>query len=457
MFGIGRELKRLFGAERLSRPQDGLTGGDAALLELLDLKLLMDEARAADVAAGRVGARDRAQRRLQAAMVWREAARRTGDPVALRKAAATAEAAATAFEADRRMEGWARARGEQAWCALLGAELFGDHGLNAAAEVAFKDARAAVRGGLAAVLADLGLAVVAARRDLSTGDADVARAVAAKFDAPIAGLDALARRITVARIWAADARLIRADVLCGFGARLQDEALLKSAVDDAAAAARKVNEHYEPLTCARAEILRAQALNLWGEAAGDLEVVTAAAAVAAEALDQSARDVSPFDWARAQLTLAQVLQTLGEAAADRHSLEQAITAYDRADQALKEAPATTLRGLCAGARAVCLARMAEMTGDLAVLDIAEAAMKTELANTPAGRDPVAWALAQLHLARLYEARVEITGKDQGRRAAAVLALDSALDVFAEEGQHALSRMAYEVLERISADAPSTAV
>ena len=455
MFGIGRELKRLFGGDRLHRPHDGLTGGDASLLELLDLNLLLDEARAADVAAGRVGARDAAARRLQTAAVWREAARRTGDPVRLRKAAAAAETAAAAFESARRMDAWAKARCEQAWCGLMGAELFGDQGLNAAAEVAFREARAAVRGGLTGALADLGLVTVAARQELSTGDAETARAVAARFDAPIAALDMLARRTTVARIWAADARLIRADLLCGFGARLQDEALLKLAVEDAAAAGRRVSETYEPLTSARAEILRAQALNLWGEATGDLEVVNAAAAVATAAIEQASRDLSPMDWARAQLSLAQVLETLGEAAVEVKSLEQAVTAYDRAYQVLKDAPATALRGLCAGARAVCLARTAELSGDLAGLDAAEAAMKIELTHLRPSRDPVTWALAQLHLARLYEARLNITGKDGGRRAAAVLAIDSALDVFAEHGQHALSALAYEALDRISADAPHT--
>ena len=48
---------------------------------------------------------------------------------------------AGAQEEARRPEGWDRARCEQAYCALLGAELFGETGLNAAAEVAFKEAR----------------------------------------------------------------------------------------------------------------------------------------------------------------------------------------------------------------------------------------------------------------------------------------------------------------------------
>ena len=141
MFELGRELKRFFAADRGKAPADGLTGGDTSLLELLDSQLLAQEAKAADVAAGRISAKDKPRRRLEAAIVWREVARRTGDPVALRKAAAGAETAAAGFEATHRKDGWARARCEQAFCALLGAEIFGDPGLNAAAEVAFKEAR----------------------------------------------------------------------------------------------------------------------------------------------------------------------------------------------------------------------------------------------------------------------------------------------------------------------------
>ncbi len=56
MFEFGREFRRLFKPESF---KDGLTGGDASLLELLDLDLLRVEGRAADVAAGRISAKDR--------------------------------------------------------------------------------------------------------------------------------------------------------------------------------------------------------------------------------------------------------------------------------------------------------------------------------------------------------------------------------------------------------------
>lgn len=448
MFELGREFFRRLTPERLKVAQDGLTGGDASLLELLDLNLLTQEGKAADVAAGRIGAKDRAQKRLEAAVVWREVARRTGDAALLRKAAQSAEAAAAAFEAGRRWEGWARARSAQAGCAMLGAELFGDPGLDAAAEVAFRDARGAARGGLSQPIADIGLALVEARRLVVRGDAEDARAAFARFAPPIAALEALSRRANPARVLAAEARISRADLICGWAARLKDESLFRAALDDAAAAAARLDPAYEPLTWARAEVLRGQTLTLWGEMLGDVDMVAAGATALAAALDQLSRDHSPLDWARAQVALGQALQGLGEASAEPRAYEQAVTCYDRASLVLKDLAGSPLRGLAAGARAVCLARQAEITGDLAVLDVAEAAMKTELVALQARKDPVGWALAQLHLARLYEARLDITGQDGGRRAAAVTALEVALDVFAEQGLASLSRLAADALERL---------
>jgi tetratricopeptide (TPR) repeat protein len=448
MFELGRELKRLLGAEPAFGSGEGLTGGDGSLLELLDVNLLVQEGKTADGAAGRIGTKDKSERRIEAAFIWREAARRTGDVVYLRKAAATAEAASACAEPGRRPDLWARARCEQAFCALAGAELFGDLGLNAAAEVAFREARANARGALALAQADVGLAVVAAREILSRASAEEVRGLAERFTAPIAALEMQSRRTPAARTLAAEARLMRADLLCASGARLKDERFAKSAIDDAVAAAARLNPDYEPLTWARAEVMRGQALTLWGELTGDVEAVAGAAAVLAQALEQLPREHSPLDWARTQLALAETLQVLGEACADGHAFEQAVTCYDRANLVLKTIPAMPLRGLAASARAVCLARSAEVTGDLAVLDVAEAAMKIELSTLQARRDPVGWAVAQLHLARLYEARIDLTGRDRGQRAAAIVALEAAGDVFADEGLRSLTIMASDALDRL---------
>jgi hypothetical protein len=170
----------------------------------------------------------------------------------------------------------------------------------------------------------------------------------------------------------------------------------------------------------------------------------------ADGLEDQPRDHSPLDWARGQAALALALQTLGEAGLSEQAFEKAVTGFDRAAMVLKHAPGLALRAVVASNRAVCLARCAELTGDLTILDAAEIAFKSELAAAPHRRDPVAWALLQVHLGRLYEARLEITGRDQGERAAAAIAFDAALDVFADEGLRSLADVAAQGLERLRA-------
>ena len=183
-----------------------------------------------------------------------------------------------------------------------------------------------------------------------------------------------------------------------------------------------------------------------------MDALAAGAGALALALDNLTRDHSPLDWARTQVALAQALQALGEASSDARAFEHAVSCYDRAGIVLRNAATLPLRGVAASARAMCLARSAEITGDASVLDVAEAAMKIELASLSPRRDPVGWALAQLHLARLYEARMAMTGREAGERAAALMALDAALDVFADHGMRSLTILATEAIGRLSARA-----
>ena len=298
-------------------------------------------------------------------------------------------------------------------------------------------------------LADVGLIAIECRRELDRADAAQVWALVGRFNQPISSLDNIAKRVPAARALAAEARLIRADLLSAWGARLKDADLLDAAALEAGAAADRLDEAYEPLTWVRAKILHGQALALRGEAIGDVDSLAAGAGALALALDNLTREHSPLDWARTQVVLAQALQALGEASTDWRAFEHAVSCYDRAGLVLKDSPSLPLRGVAAGARAVCLARSAEITGDAAVLDAAEVAMKIELAALSPNRDPVGWALAQLHLARLYEARLGMTGHDRGERGAALIALDAALDVFAEHGQRSLSVLANDAMERLT--------
>lgn len=448
MFEFGRDLRRLFGEGPATACQDGLTGGDAALLELLDLRLLAAEAKAADVAAGRISVKDRPARLLEAAIVWREVARRSGDATALRKAAATAEAAANAFEAERRIAGLARARVEQGLNAMLGAELFGDEGLNAAAERVLLDAAAAE--GVGAALGRAALAGLAGRRALTNGSMEAALSAFERYEAPLSALDAAGKASGAVRLAAAEHRAVRAEILLGCAARLKDRALADCAATDLKDVVAGLDPTYEPLAYGRIEALRGSILSLQGELSGDVALLAEAVDVMAGALEHVVRDHSPLDWARIQAALGAALQSLGEAGECERAFEQAVTCFDRALVVLKHQPALSLRAVAANARAACLSRSAELTGDLAVLDAAEAAFKTELIGLEAGREPVAWAVAQVNLARVYQARAQITGRDEGQRAAAALALEAALEVFAEHGLRSLSDMAARGLETLQA-------
>ncbi|GGL08559.1 MULTISPECIES: hypothetical protein [Caulobacter] len=452
MFDFGRDLKRLFGVDaaapaRAAAHRDGLTGGDTSLLELLDLRLLVNEARSADVAAGRIGAKDRGHRLLEAAVVWRELARRSGDAAALRKGAAQAEAAAKVFEAEHKLESLAAARCEQATLAVLGADLFGDEGLHAAAGATLTLAKTAP--GHRCAMVEALLAGLQGRVALGENDLDRALAAAEAFEAPLRGLSA-ARRVKggASRLLLADQRAARVELLLACAARLKDRALTEVALAEAKEAESGLDPDFEPLAWSRLESLRGTALVQLGELDGEINFIADGVEALAQALEPVTADHSPMDWARAQAALGAGLQAMGEATTSERCFERAVTCYDRASHILKTQPALALRAVVANNRALSLARCAELTADLAVLDAAEMAFKAELAATPGSRDPAAWAVTQMNLARLYEARVEITGRDDGRLDRAATALASAFDIFAELGLRSLTDLAAQGLQRV---------
>ncbi|MBV9995064.1 MAG: hypothetical protein JO127_07615 [Caulobacteraceae bacterium] len=448
MFEFGRELRRLFGGVRAGPAKDGLCGGDASLLELLDLEMLRGEAKAAEVAAGRIGARDRPRRMLESAVIWRELARRTGDAVALKRAAASAARAAEAFDRSRRPQGWGRARLEQACCALLGAELFGDEALETAAERAAEAARAS--DGAVGLLAQQALAQIRGRRAARAGGLTAVRLAARAFNEPIATLEAAGRRQTALKLAAAEGRIARADMLVCAGLRLKEETLIRAAIGDLAAAGERLDGAYEPLALARAQLARAGARGSLAELTGDVAALVSAVGDLAAALDRLGREHSPLDWARGQILLAQALSQLGEATEAEAAFDKAIAAYDRAALVLQGAPGLHLRAEAATGRGVALARSAELSGDRGRLDAAEAAFKAELAGGLHHKDPVGWAVLQVQLGQVYAARLALSGRDRGERAAAALAFSTALDVFGEEGLRSFAAIAADGLARLGA-------
>ena len=167
------------------------------------------------------------------------------------------------------------------------------------------------------------------------------------------------------------------------------------------------------------------------------------------AIDQVTPDHSPLDWARLQYALAHALQALGEGSETDRAFEHALSCYQRALWVIRDQPALALRAVLSQDQARCLARRAELAAEPELLDDAVIFLLQDLQNIHPSRDPVAWAIAQVNLAQLYMARQELYGGDKDR-AAAALALASAIEVFGEHGLRSLIDQATEVLEAIEA-------
>ncbi|HET9160759.1 MAG TPA: hypothetical protein VFN88_09105 [Caulobacteraceae bacterium] len=450
MFDIGREFRRLFKPQgAFAPPRDGLTGGDAALLELLDLDMLKSEAKAADVAAGRVGVKDRGERCLQQCAVWRELARRTGDAEALRKAALCAEQAQIQFLKQKRLKGMAIARLEQGRCAVLGAELFGDEGLNAAADVALGEAAETGDKALAASAA-LTRARIEVMNAIAQADAERTFLALANCErlAPVPGG---ARTDRAGRLDAAKARADVAEAICAAGERFSDERLVERAIAMLSVLTQGLDAAYEPLTWARAGLLRGRALVVLGELTGEAGQIVEAVSQLTEVIDTVSRDHSPLDWAAAQLELARALEALS-IAADAGAIERAVNAYDRALLVLKRRPDLRQRAAAGINRALAVARRAEASPDRHAMDEAEANFRCELASADPAHDPAWWAVCQVALARIYEVRLA-RFSDRLARQRALFALTEALEVFSVQGLRELADVAVSAMDRLQARRP----
>jgi hypothetical protein len=435
MFEIGRELKRFF---QPAPPRDGLSLGDAALLELLDLDLLAAEAKASDVASGRIGERDKPRRLIESSGVWLELARRSGDVAALRKAAACAEQAGRLAKDEGRPQLEAQALCAQARAGLTGADLFAEDGLHAAADHLLK--HAAETPEVQALRA-----VVAARLALGAAD-PVPLHVAARDLAAV--LDD--RRLRLADTLRVGLRLEQAEFLTGAGARLADPALIGEALGILAGLISALDGAYNPILLARAQELRALALIKLAEMRADAAAALGALDALETALELIAPGHSPMDWARLQHGRGLAQAALAEAGEDERAFLKALQAFGQALGVVGKHQHLALRAVVVQDRVACLVRRAEARGDLYALDEAEAALRSELAALKSPPDPIAWAVFQLNLARIYEAQAEARGRDRGEHARAAEALLAALDVFSEHGLRSLADLAATDLERLRA-------
>ncbi|HEX7799727.1 MAG TPA: hypothetical protein VF402_05215 [Asticcacaulis sp.] len=444
MFEFGRELRRIF------RQHDRIDA-DASLYELMNLQMLIAQGRQFDIEGGRVSTRDRFTPYIQAALIWREYARRTGDPVAVRRAAASAENAGKAAQSAQEA---AQAALEQALTCLLSHDLFETGDLLSSAEDLLATGRAATPGdeSLRARYnrAEAQLAMRLAVRQGVGEDLELAMLAMSHIDRAVERADqrVLKTHAGADKIEAALARLMRADLLMLVGMDRGDASLMAAVIKDFEALRARLDPAYAPVTHARVTLRLAQAHIGRGEIEGRPEAVSEGVALLSR--DDAIFDYehAPLDWVAHQQALAAGLQVLGELTLNADLHEKAMAVYDLAlKRPLQKG--LSMRARLIEARAACLTRHAESQGSLKALDVAEAAFKTELRAIRAHDDPVAWAILQWQLARIYVARGEISGFMM-ERAEAAYALEAALDIFREQGLDAMMATASALQDSIRA-------
>ncbi len=419
-------------------------------MQLLPLMALRAEAAASGLAAHRAAKAEAARLFLTHAAVLREIARRTGEIDTLGRAASAVLRARDLAADDRRRS--AQTLIAHAEVLMLGAALFGDREaadvaarrLTEAAALPLDPATHARRDALAAVLT--------ARHADAAGDAG-GKAASEALSSAAKVLAALAALGKLDDSEAHDLVCDHAELSISAGQAAKDRVRLEQAVRMLEDLEPELDPAYRPLTWARVRTLRAQAMAAVGDLAGDAALIADASSLLAEVREDIPMEHSPLDMARANHALGLVLQSLGEACEEEALFDRAGAAFALALTAVEGAPLLPFRSILAHDGAACLARRAERRGDLASLERAEAAFRDALKTRSAAADPLAWAVTQVALARIYEAEADLRG-DTGERADAAFALASALDVFAEKGLRSLSDVALTALERVKANSPA---
>ncbi|MFT4074289.1 MAG: hypothetical protein QM647_02075 [Asticcacaulis sp.] len=442
MFEFGRELRRIF-------RNHGRIEADPSLYELMNLQLLIGQGRQLDIEGGRVSTKNRFAPYLEAARIWREYGRRTGDPVALRRAAAAAENAGK--EAKTSVEA-ASAALEQAQTCLVSADLFETWELLTSAEELLAGGRAAIQDDEALRArfnrVEAQLAARLAVKQGIEGDLELALLAMSHIDRAVDRADKRVQHTHAAadKIEAAQARYERADLLMMVGLDRCDPSLMAAVIKDFEALQARFDPAYEPVTWSRVNLRLGMAMIWKGELEGNPGVISEGISLLSSEDEPVDFEHSPIDWVAHKQALAMGLQALAELTLNEQIYDKAMQVYDLAiKRPLQKGLA--LRGQLINNRAACLAKHAELKGDLKSLDRAEADFKTELRACKPDSDPVGWAILQTNLARVYIARGDITGFMMERTEAAY-ALEAAVEIFDEQHLKTLSKGAQVQLDRV---------
>lgn len=375
MFEFGRDLRKLFVQARESE--------DLSWLELIGVDLLAVEAREQTTDGGRVGCADPSRAWRRASALWREHARRSGDPASIDKALSTAE---DSQRSARTPDAQARSALAVAETLMLRFDLFGGpERLEAARACLPLDPRPA-RADTASML----VAVVARIHARQARLADDPEAM----DAALKGMDAALASLKRASEPERDAlALERAGLALDLGIQRRDPARLDEAGRALQAIVAAASPDYRPVTRARALTLCAAGLCALAALADNREAAEQGRTLFEAAAEQFTPDHSPLDW-----VAVQVARGGTPAGADRDAIGKAVALADRHGLVL----GAVAREI-AVARAVAIARSIH---DVVALSRLEAELRRRLAR---GGSPLDWAVDQIALSRVVMALAGLAG------------------------------------------------
>lgn len=405
MFEFGKDLRKLFAQARESE--------DLSWLELIGVDLLAGEARGQTTDAGRVSCARPHAAWLRASALWREHARRTGRSDSITRAL---DAAQDAARSAATVDEIARAGVETAEALLLRFDLCGGRDVLDQASDALSGDQGC-KPAASALIASV-QARIRSRRARFDSHPEALMLAASLLDVAI-------HQVNKARAGSTDdLRMDRAALALEAGVARRDARLLDQAGRELLNLVQTATPEYQPLTRARALTLCGAGLAALAALADNEPAREQGRQMFEAAADQFTPDHSPLDWA--------TIQVVRGATPDAVSLV-----------ALRQADALTSgQGLVVGAMIRDLLVEGEIAaaasiGDLPRLATAEAVVRRRLSDGP----PVSeldWAVDQIAMARIAQARSQLTGADAGT---ANLALFEAADVARARGLPALAARA----------------
>jgi hypothetical protein len=405
MFEFGRDLRKLFAQARESE--------DLTWLELISADLLASEARGQSTDAGRVSCARPHGAWVRASALWREHARRTGRAASVTRAL---EAAADAVRAAVSPDEIARAEVETAEALLLKFDLCGGRDrLERACQAlpGSADGRPATQALTASVQAR-----IRSRRARLSGDPAALMLAASRLEVAIHQVEKTLAGPTD------QLRMDRAALALEAGVAQRDASLLDQAGRDLLNLIQSATPDYRPLTRARALTLCGAGLAALAALADNEAAREQGRQMFDAAADQFTPDHSPLDWAAIQVVRGGMPD-----GAPLPVLRQAETLTSGQDLVLGALVRDQVMAAQIGA--------AVAQADLSRLTSVEAEVRRRLSD-PRPVCELEWAVDQIAMARIAQARSRLTGAEPGT---ANLALFEAADVAREQGLPALAARA----------------